>query len=65
MGILKTFKTTPSVHSLKGTTPETREGALNTTQLHAQGTNPAKVKAGASKLDLDGKTPEKYENPEG
>ena len=40
------------------------DGALKTSQLHAQGTNPAKVKAGASELDLDGKTPDKYQNPE-
>tara|TARA_A100001201_G_scaffold27427_2_gene30126 strand:+ start:8048 stop:8242 length:195 start_codon:yes stop_codon:yes gene_type:complete len=64
MGILKSFNTQPSRHSLKGETPDIRDGALKTSQLHAQGTNPAKVKAGASELDLDGKTPDKYQNPE-
>ena len=42
---------------LKGATPEKREGALDTSQLHAQEVNPTIMKAGHSVHDLDGKVP--------
>jgi len=45
---------------LKGETPATREGALNTSEIHAQGSAPASLKSDHSKYDLDGKTPSKY-----
>jgi hypothetical protein len=49
---------------LKGSTPSTREGALSTSQVHAQGANPSKMKAEHSVYDLDGKTQPKYsDNP--
>lgn len=49
---------------LKGVTPETREGALTTSQLHAQGAAPTSVKPDHSIHDLDGATPDKYlDNP--
>jgi len=57
MGILK--NQLQSNLGLKGSTPDTREGALSTSQIHAQGT-PAELKADHSVHDLDGKTPEKY-----
>ena len=60
MGIKSTFEESPSIHSLKGLTPPTREGALNTSQLHAQGVNPTKMKPEHSIHDLDGSTPSKY-----
>ena len=58
MGILK--NQLDSNLSLKGLTPETREGALGTSELHAQGVAPASLKANHSLYDLDGKTPDKY-----
>lgn len=58
MGIFKTQL--GSNLGLKGETPATREGALSTSQLHAQGTGPVNLKADHSLYDLDGKTPEKY-----
>lgn len=49
---------------LKGATPGTREGALPTSQLHAQGVAPTTVKGEHSIHDLDGATPDKYlDNP--
>ena len=45
---------------LKGETPVTREGALNSSELHAQGFAPTSLKPDHSKYDLDGKTPSKY-----
>lgn len=49
---------------LQGTTPATREGALTTSQLHAQGAAPTTVQPDHSIHDLDGATPEKYlDNP--
>ncbi len=42
---------------LQGTTPEKREGALTTSQLHAQGTAPTQMRAEHSIFDLDGKQP--------
>jgi hypothetical protein len=61
MGILK--NQLGSNLGLKGETPAKREGALNTSQLHAQGT-PSAMKADHSLLDLDGQTPERYlDNP--
>lgn len=45
---------------LKGATPDTREGALKTSQIHAQGNAPAELKSDHSIHDLDGITPEKY-----
>ena len=49
---------------LKGTTPNPREGALSTSQLHAQGAAPSKMKAEHSIYDLDGQTQDKYlDNP--
>lgn len=53
-----------SVHGLKGSTPSTREGALSTSQLHAQGARPTNMKPEHSVYDLDGKTQDKYlDNP--
>jgi hypothetical protein len=57
MGILKNQLN--SNLGLKGATPDLRAGALNTSELHAQG-KPASLKADHSVHDLDGKTPEKY-----
>lgn len=62
MGIKKSFESNPSQHSLGGITPEPREGALRTSQLHAQGNNPTIMKPGHSIHDLDGITPPKYIN---
>ena len=60
MGIKKSFESNPSQFSLGGVTPETREGALRTSQLHAQGNTPTVMKPGHSIHDLDGATPSKY-----
>ena len=61
-GILKNQIT--SIHGLKGETPATREGASTNSQLHAQGSAPTTLQAGASIYDLDGQTPSKYlDNP--
>lgn len=61
-GIFKTQL--QSIHGLKGATPATREGALSTSQLHAQGATPTTVKPEHSIHDLDGTTPDKYlDNP--
>lgn len=61
-GIFKTQLN--SIHGLKGATPATREGALTTSQLHAQESNPSIMKSEHSVYDLDGKTPSKYlDNP--
>ena len=58
MGIKSKFLDNPSDHSLKGITPPTREGALNTSQLHAQGVDPNRtMKPDHSVHDLDGLTP--------
>lgn len=49
---------------LKGATPATRENALPSSQLHAQGAAPSTVKPDHSIHDLDGATPDKYlDNP--
>lgn len=58
-GILNTQLTGTRL-GLKGTTPATRENALSTSQLHAQGAAPASVKPDHSIYDLDGQTPSKY-----
>lgn len=58
MGILK--DQISSNLGLKGVTPELRKGALTTSQLHAQDTNPTVMKADHSVYDLDGKTQSKY-----
>tara|TARA_B100000902_G_C26743633_1_gene637347 strand:+ start:186 stop:380 length:195 start_codon:yes stop_codon:yes gene_type:complete len=58
MGILK--KQLDSTLGLKGETPATREGALPTSEIHAQGVGPTSLKANHSVHDLDGKTPDKY-----
>lgn len=42
---------------LKGATPEIREGALDTSQLHAQEIDPTIMKAEHSVHDLNGKVP--------
>ena len=57
MGILK--NQLQSNLGLKGQRPDTREGALGTSQLHAQGT-PSELKPDHSINDLDGLTPDKY-----
>lgn len=58
MGIKSKFLDNPSIHSLNGDTPATREGALKTSQLHAQGVDPNRtMKADHSVHDLDGLTP--------
>lgn len=51
-------------YNYAGNTPGTRDGALSTSQLHAQEVNPTIMKADHSVHDLDGKTPEGYQNPE-
>ena len=48
---------------LKGTTPPVRENALSTSELHFK-SKPKSQTAEHSTLDLDGKTPKSYENPE-
>lgn len=49
---------------LKGKTPPTRNGALSTSQLHAQGAGADySVLAKHSIHDLDGKTPNAYQKP--
>ena len=58
MGILRDQLN--SIHNFNGRDLELRPGALNTSELHAQGTQPTTVTAVASEYDLDGKTPEKY-----
>ena len=66
-GILKNQLTGTNL-GLKGATPAKREGALNTSQLHAQEVDPTIMKAGHSVHDLDGKVPSSnYRNnaPEG
>jgi len=60
MGIKKSFEKNPSSFSLKGLTPSTREGALPTSQLHAQGETTSTIKPDHSVHDLDGLTPSKY-----
>ncbi len=55
MGLLD--KLAESKLGLKGETPQTREGALPTSQLHAQGTG---MKADHSVFDLDGQDLPKY-----
>jgi hypothetical protein len=53
-----------STLSLKGEKPAIRDGALNTSDLHAQGSQPSNMKAEHSIHDLDGATPPKYlDNP--
>ena len=51
---------------LKGETPGIRAGALDSSTLHFESSinNTPKIDRPASKLDLDGKTPSKYTNPE-
>ena len=59
MAIKTKFLNNPSIHSLKGEIPATREGALKTSQLHAQGVDPNRtMKADHSVHDLNGLTPE-------
>ena len=53
-----------SVLGLAGLTPEKRAGAIPESELHAQGAAPSKVKGEHSVFDLDGLTPDKYQNPE-
>jgi hypothetical protein len=60
-GILNTQLTGTRL-GFKGVTPATREDALTTSQLHAQGAAPASIKPDHSIYDLDGLTPEKYSN---
>lgn len=62
-GILKN-QLKGSILGLKGSTPATRENALATSQLHAQGVAPTTMKAGHSVYDLDGANQDKYlDNP--
>ena len=51
---------------LKGQTPGTRAGALETSTLHNQSSinNKPEINRPASNLDLGGNTPAKYVNPE-
>jgi len=50
---------------LKGNTPPLRDGALPTSQLHAQELNPTIMKADHSIHDYDGKRPDHaYKHPE-
>ena len=64
-GIL-TDQLTNSGLGLKGQTPGIRAGALDTSTLHNQSSinNMPEINRPASRLDLDGKTPAKYVNPE-
>ena len=58
MGIKSSFESNPSQHSLGGVTPPIREGALTTSELHAQGIDPNKVmKPDHSIHDFDGLAP--------
>lgn len=57
MGLLD--KLAESKFGLKGVQPEIREGALPTSQLHAQGTA---MKPDHSKFDLDGADQDKYKD---
>lgn len=58
MGIKKSFESSPSQFSLGGNTPNIREGALKSSQLHAQGVDPNKImKPDHSIHDLDGLAP--------
>lgn len=66
MGLLD--KLPESNFGLKGEKPETRENALPTSQLHAQGSGTDWTnKAEHSVLDYDAKTPPQYKDraPEG
>ena len=51
---------------LKGQTPGIRPGAQETSTLHYESSinNTPEIDRPASNLDLDGKTPAKYTNPE-
>ena len=50
--------------SIKGKTPATREGALSTSQIHAQGAGAEYSTLTKHSIhDLDGKTPKSYEKP--
>jgi len=64
MGLLDKLQKGVSSLGLSGTTPEKIAGANIKSQLHAQGETPAQVKGEHSVFDLDGSTPEKYQNPE-
>lgn len=61
MGILK--NQINSTLGLGGKAPATREGALPTSQIHYS-TKSKTQAADQSVFDLDGKTPESYQNPE-
>ncbi len=58
MGILKKFEESPTDLSRKGSTPETLPGANKASELH---TGELK-RSFDGQLDLDGKTPKKYED---
>ena len=64
MGILDKLQKGVSALGLSGLTPENRPGASSESQLHAQGSKPTIMKGEHSVFDLDGATPEKYQNPE-
>jgi hypothetical protein len=61
MGILK--NQISSNLGLKGGTPPNRDGASDLSQLHYNRKSKAQ-QPGDSIFDLDGKTPNKYQNPE-
>lgn len=61
MGILKNQIT--SNLGLKGKAPATRESALTTSETHYKAKSRSQT-AGHSVLDLDGKSPQSYQNPE-
>tara|TARA_B100000524_G_scaffold312503_1_gene189470 strand:- start:123 stop:320 length:198 start_codon:yes stop_codon:yes gene_type:complete len=64
MGLLDKLQKGVSSLGFSGLTPEERAGANIKSQLHAQGETPAQLKGEHSVFDLDGVTPEKYQNPE-
>lgn len=65
MGILQN-QLTKSNLGLKGSTPAVREDAKNTSTMHFQSSinNKPEIAKAPSVLDLDGKTPSKYKNPD-
>lgn len=52
-----------STLGLGGKVPSTREGALPTSEIHYKSKTKSQA-ADQSVFDLDGKTPESYQNPE-
>lgn len=53
-----------SIFGLGGKKQPTMKGAVVTSKTHATGPAPYQSRPADSQLDLDGKEPEKYKNPE-